>query len=153
VRNRETLCRAEYSRAYHRDNKDKIRAKSKIYRNLNKERIKNQDLIYGRANRDKKNTQAQKYRTANKEEIKLRGKAYYEKNKKNISIKSKVYYVANREKIKNRHGNNKGKRNTYQKIYRKRDEIKLKVNTSNSIRNLYIKTRRVENGKLLSDIL
>jgi hypothetical protein len=84
------------TKAYREANKEKLNAKCKAYREANKEKIK----VYNEDNKEKIDSYKKAYREANKEKERARQKAYREANKEKISARRKAYKEANKEKIK-----------------------------------------------------
>ena len=104
-------CHNIYRAIYYKNNKEKIKEKSKKYRENNKEKIKEYK---------------KEYRLNNKEEIKKRKQRWISKNEDKIKEYKKKYRLNNKEKTKEWIENNKEKIKEYKKEYRLNNKEKIK---------------------------
>lgn len=88
------ICRAKY----HRNNKEKIAAKTKSFRVKNKDRLKIEKAAYYRMNIEKVKARDVEYRISNKEKMKERDRSYYANNKEKCRESALLRYHKNKEK-------------------------------------------------------
>lgn len=93
---------AEYKHEYYLKNKEKITKQSKELRKKNIEVHRERSRIYGRKNSEKNKIRSKEYRANNREECILKGREYYFKNKEITSKKGKEYREKNKEIISQR---------------------------------------------------
>ena len=86
-------CRAERSKQYYEDNKDKISEYHKQWYENNKDKILEQHKQYYEGNKDKKLEQCKQYYEGNRDKILEYQKQYRENNKDKISEYMKQYHV------------------------------------------------------------
>ena len=96
-------CRAERSKQYYEDNKDKISEYHKQYYEGNKDKKLEQHKQYYENNKDKKLEQCKQYYEGNRDKILEQCKQYYEDNKDKISEYHKQWYENNKDKILEQH--------------------------------------------------
>lgn len=85
------ICRAEYSKKYKKENKNKLIKYNKRYREENKDKIAKYWKEYHLENKDKIQEINKKYYDKNKDDILKRRKKYYDKNKDVILGYKKEY--------------------------------------------------------------
>jgi hypothetical protein len=91
------------SRAFYRENRDRIRRRHRAYRQENRDRIRRYHRTYYQENRDRIRRHRRTYYQENRDRIRHRHRAYRQENRDRIRRHSRTYYQENRDRIRRRH--------------------------------------------------